>query len=79
MRTEIKRRTFESEKYAKDSLKRAKLNENVLTSEYMHSYKYTLFVYYFETKERNAYISTRSFRTKKEAEVEMESFKILVE
>jgi hypothetical protein len=38
----IVRRTFEAEKYPKGSAERAKLNENPLTSEYAHSYKYAV-------------------------------------
>lgn len=55
---EVKRRTFGAKRYPKGSPERARLNEDVLTSEYMPSYRYCV---------PNGR-STRSFRTKAEAE-----------
>lgn len=57
---EVKKRTFEAEKYPKGSPERAKLNEKALTSEYYHSMKYIII------DETGRGIHT--YRTKKEAE-----------
>jgi hypothetical protein len=56
--SEIKRRTFEALNHPKGSPERNRLNESVLTSEYMPSYKYVLI--------SGMHFST--FRTKREAE-----------
>lgn len=55
----IKRRTFAAKNYPKESTLREKLNEDVVTSEYMPSYRYIVLL---------ANRSYRNFRTKKEAE-----------
>lgn len=54
---EIKKRTFEAKKFPKWSGQRAKLNEQVLTSEYLPSYKYVV----IEGDKQ------RAFRTKSDA------------
>lgn len=56
--SKIKRRTFEAIRFPEGSYERIKLNENVLTSEYMPSYKYVLI----------SGMNFQTFRTKKEAE-----------
>ena len=68
MKTEIKRRTFEAAKYPKGSKERNRLNEDLLTSEYMVSQKYTLFVFHPETETHLAYVSKFSYRTRSECE-----------
>lgn len=57
---EIKKRTFEANKYPKGSLERNKLNEEILTSEYQPSYKYII--------ELNGKYQLKTFKTKREAE-----------
>ena len=64
MKTEILKRTFEALSHPKGSEERKKLNEKSLTSEYMTSYKYILFVYHPETEETFVYTSQFSRRTK---------------
>lgn len=55
---EVKRRTFEAEKFPGGSDERAKLNCDTATSEYMHSYKYAVV----------SFAPTMTFRTKSEAQ-----------
>ena len=67
MKTEIRKRKFDALNYPYGSEERAKMNEDVLTSEYMPSYKYVLFAYHAETDTQCEYVSKYNFRTKKEA------------
>lgn len=60
------RRTFEASKFHKGSTERAKLNEDVLTSEYMTSHKYLLRVPFNPPAQP---FFNETFRTKREAEL----------
>lgn len=66
VKTEIKKRTFEALKYPKNSKEREQLNLDRLTSEYMTSYKYVLYVYLPETPANFATTLTYNGRTKEE-------------
>jgi len=57
MTEQVFKRTFEASKYPKGSTARQRLNESVITSEYMPSYKYCV----IGARSSNAY------RTKREA------------
>ena len=68
---EILRRTFDAAKFPKGSPERAKLNGDVLTSEYMTSYRYMArWPFYMSNGTRNPVqpFGDRAFRTKAEAE-----------
>jgi len=67
MKTEIKKRTFEASKYPKGSIERIELNKNSLTSEYMVSHKYILFVHVDADEKYNAITYNYNFRTKSDA------------
>jgi hypothetical protein len=58
----VSKRTFEAKKHPKDSAERSRLNANVLTSEYMPSYKYCI------VDENGKGISTTARPTKQECE-----------
>lgn len=77
MKTEIKKRTFDALNFPKESEERKKLNCDVLTSEYMTSQKYILFVYHPETEINFAYVSQYTRRTKSECEEKETEFKNL--
>ena len=49
---QIIKRTFEAELHPKGSPQRAKLNESVVTSEYMHSHKYAIIGNHFSNSKR---------------------------
>jgi hypothetical protein len=68
MTTEVIKRTFEAEKHPKGSPERAKLNEEGLTSEYMHSQKYTAFIHIPANETHLQITHHRSFATKGQAE-----------
>jgi hypothetical protein len=57
---EVKKRTFEAEKYPKGSPERVRLNMKALTSEYYHSMKYII----VDDTDRGIHV----YRTKKEAQ-----------
>ena len=65
MNYKIVERTFDADKYPKDSKERAKLNEDIVTSEYGRNTKYIVFTP----------SSAFSFKTRKEAEALVHSAK----
>ena len=50
---QVIKRTFEAEQHPKGSPERAKLNENVVTSEYMHSHRYAIIGDHFSNSRRS--------------------------
>lgn len=68
MKTEIIKRTFEAEKHPKGSPERAKLNENQITSEYMHGTKYIAFIHLDENEHNGSVTHNRGFATKTECQ-----------
>lgn len=69
------KRTFEAEKYPKDSEERARLNLDGATSEYMHSHRYMVHKPFLMSDgtphPRQKYIDYH-FRTKTEAQAKLE-------
>ena len=68
MKTEIVKRTFEAEKFPAGSTERRKLNENPVTSEYMHSIKQLAMIHVPETRTSRNYTMTKGTRTRTEAQ-----------
>ena len=60
---EINKRTFEALNHPKNSEQRILLNQHSKTSEYMPSYKWNVCCFYDDGR----LLSSRSFKTKKEA------------
>jgi hypothetical protein len=50
---QVVKRTFEAERFPKGSPERANLNENIVTSEYMHSHKYAIIGDHFSNSKRS--------------------------